>query len=153
MDGDRNRGGSVYYPSSRVYNNYYYYPRRYYPYGYGAFGLGYFYYDPYNWYSYSPRQIYAYGPGAYGRGYYGRGYGYDIGELRLRVTPRDAQVFVDGYFAGTVDDYDGVLQALRLEAGPYDIELRAPGYQTETFKIRVNPGQKVTYRADLRRLP
>jgi hypothetical protein len=37
-------------PSTRVYNNYYYYPRDHYPYGYGSYGLGYFYYDPYSWY-------------------------------------------------------------------------------------------------------
>ena len=45
------------------YNNYYYYPRRSYPYGYGAFGLGYFYYDPYRW---SPGSYSTYA----GSGYY-----------------------------------------------------------------------------------
>jgi hypothetical protein len=151
-DRDRDRGRTNVYvvPRPLPYGAYAY-RRDYYPYGYGAFGLGYFYYDPYTWYSRAP--IYSYGPGAYGSGYYGRGYNYDIGEVRLRVTPREAQVFIDGYFAGVVDDYDGILQALRLESGPYHVELRAPGYQTEQFDIRINPGQKITYRAELRRLP
>ena len=85
-----------------VYNNYYSYPRRSYRYGYGAFGLGYFSYDPYGWYP----GAYSYSPHA-GSGYHGRPYSsFDIGELRLQVSPRHAQVFVDSYYAGTVDDYD-----------------------------------------------
>jgi hypothetical protein len=121
-----------------------YYPRySYYPYGYGAFGLGYFYYDPYNWYGRAP--LYSYG------GYIGRGWNYDIGEVRLRVTPRDAQVFVDGYCAGIVDDFDGTFQALRLESGGYTIEIRKDGYEPLEFKVMVQPTQKVNYRGELRR--
>jgi len=162
---DRNRTVVVRRPP--VYNNYYYYPRNYYPYGYGyprnyypygygAFGLGYFYYDPYRWYpgSYSS---YSYGYGGGGGGFYGGvyrsggSYGsfFDVGELRLRVTPRHAQVFVDGYYAGIVDDYDGVLQSLKMETGPYHIEIIAPGYETLEFDVRINPGQKINYRGDL----
>ena len=154
----RSSGGrTIYAGTPRAYNNYYYYPRRSYPYGYGAFGLGYFYYDPYTWY---PGYNNNYGYPVYGGyGYPGYpGYGgaysvFDIGELRLRVSPRHAQVFVDGYYSGEVDDYDGVLQGLRLESGPYHIELVAPGYETLAFDIRINPGQKITYRGDLRPRP
>jgi hypothetical protein len=144
VDGDRsrNRGGSVYVPPGRVYNNYYYYPRRYYPYGYGAFGLGYFYYDPYAW---GPSYDYAYPP------FRGYGYGYPTGELRLDVTPRDAEVYIDGYYAGRVDDFDGFLQGLRIEEGPHTIEIVAPGYETLEVDIRVSPGRKITYRAEMRR--
>lgn len=124
---------------------YYYYPRPVYPYGYGAFGLGYFYYDPYGWY---PR-----GGIRYFDGYYGRGYGYDLGEVRLRVTPRNAQVFVDGYYAGTVDSYDGAFQGLKLESGPYHVELVAPGYETLSFDVRITPGNRITYRGDLKPMP
>ena len=153
-NGRQNRGGRIY-SGPPVYNNYYYYPRRSYPYGYGAFGLGYFYYDPYAWYpdSYS---AYSYGAGGYGYpGYYpGRAYSdFDTGYLRLRVSPRHAQVFVDGYFAGEVDDYDGIAQALKLESGSYHIEIVAPGYETLAFDIRITPGQKINYRGELRRVP
>src|SRR5262245_21630621 len=44
----RGVGSRTVYVAPRVY--YYSNPLRYYPYGYGAFGLGYFYYDPYTWY-------------------------------------------------------------------------------------------------------
>lgn len=152
-----NRG---YYRTPTVYNNHYYYPRRSYPYGYGGFGLGYFYYDPYRW---SPGVSANIGVGSgypyyggyyYGGGYYGAGGyyprpGYPIGELRLRVTPRHAQVFVDGYYAGVVDDYDGIVQALSLEDGPYHIELVALGYEPLEFDVRIIPGRKITYRGDL----
>jgi hypothetical protein len=147
----RDRGRTVIVQPPVYRNYYYYYPRRYYPYGYGAFGLGYFYYDPYTWYS----DPYRYPGGYYPYAYYQRhsGWGFDIGEVRLRVTPRNAQVFVDGYYAGVVDDYDGAFQGLKLESGPYRIEIVAPGYEPLEFDIRIQPGQKITYRGDLRRLP
>ena len=128
------------YSPPRVYS--YYYPQRYYPYGYGAFGPGYFYYDPYSWYPYD------YGSYRFN----GYGYGYPTGELRLRVRPRDAEVYVDGYYAGRVDEFDGMLQALELEAGAYAIEIVAPGYEPIQFDVRVQPGRKITYDGDLRRL-
>ena len=118
---------------------YYYYPRLYYPYGYGAFGLGYYYYDPYAWY-----------PGYASYPFGGYGYGYPTGEIRLKVKPRDAEVYVDGYYAGTVNDFDGFAQALRLEEGPYTIEIRAPGYESRSVNIRIQPGRKMTYEGDLK---
>ncbi len=149
--GPINRGNTVIVNPPPIYNRYNAYPRRSYPYGYGAFGLGYFYYDPYRWYP----GYYSYGPG-YGSGYYprfGSGFGFDIGELRLQVFPRNAQVFVDGYYAGTVDDYDGTFQALKLEAGPYQIRLSAPGFEDLMFDVRINPDQKINYKGELRRRP
>ena len=166
---DGRRGGTVrgstvyvprYYPRGRSTNFYFYsYPRRWYPYGYGAFGLGYFYYDPYTWYPYDPywsRSSYYYGHGYYGGGYGGRysgSSGYYTGELRLRVHPRHAEVYVDGYFAGHVDDFDGTFQGLRLEEGEYRIEIVAPGYEPLEIDIRVQAGRKVTYRGELRPRP
>ena len=159
VDGGRSYPGSwggsrVYTSRGRYYNNYYYYPRRWYPYGYGAFGgLGYFYYDPYTWYAYDPYwsrpHPYYYGSHAHNPG----GYYYETGELRLQVHPRQAEVYVDGYFAGRVDDFDGMFQALRLEEGPYKIEIIAPGYEPLVFDIRILPGRKISYRGELRPRP
>ena len=142
VDG-RNRGVFV---APRVYNNYYYYPRRYYPYGYGAFGLGYFYYDPYTWY---PPSYYPGYYGSYSSGYYDPFF-FDVGELRLIVSPRSADVYVDGYFAGRVDDYDGIFQALKLEAGAHHIQIVAQGFSPLDFDVRIEPNRKITYRGTLR---
>jgi len=141
----RSRGGNVY--VAPPVNNYYYSPRRYYPYGYGAFGLGYFYYDPYTWY---PRSYYSGYYGGYYGGYTG-GYsgGFFEGELRLDVSPRFAEVYVDGYFAGRVDDFDGIFQALKLEEGPHHIQVVAPGFTTLDFDVRIESGRKITYRGAL----
>lgn len=125
-----------------VYNNYYASPRRPYPYSYWAFGLGY-YRDPYRW---SPGGYSMYGGPGYRNQY---DYGYDIGELRLQIVPRHAQVFVDGYYTGTVDDYDGGFQSLKLESGPYEIRTVAPGFEAMEFDVRITPGQKITYRSEL----
>lgn len=155
-NGGQYRSGGRIYAGPPVHNNYYYYPRRSYPYGYGAFGLGYFYYDPYAWYPNAYSSYGGYGYSGYGYpGYYpGRAVSdFDTGYLRLRVSPRQAQVFVDGYFAGEVDDYDGIVQGLKLESGTYHIEIVAPGYETLEFDVRIIPGQKIQYRGDLRRTP
>ena len=136
-------------PIRPVPPNYYYY----YPYWYGG-GLGY-YYDPYWWGGY-PSYGYGY-PYGYGSTYgYGYGYGYPSyqsgygeGGIRLKVKPRDAQVFVDGYFAGVVDSFDGAFQKLTLPGGAHHIELRAPGYETLTVDVRIYSDETITYRGEL----
>ena len=130
-----------YYPAHyhHYHASYYYYPYYRYPYGYGAFGVGFFYYDPYVW-----------APTWYYNGYnYGYGYGYPTGEVRLQVMPRDAEVYVDGNFAGIVDDFDGSFQGLRLEEGTYRIEIIAPGYEPLEFDVQIQPGRKINYRGTL----
>jgi hypothetical protein len=105
------------------------------------------YASPYGWYdpfySYPPfySQWYPpyYGGGYYGQGYYGRGY-YDLSSsLRLQVSPKEAEVFIDGYYAGTVDNFDGVFQRLHLEPGDHDLELFLPGHRSFTQKIYLQP--------------
>lgn len=87
---------------------------------------------------------------------YGYGYGYPVasypmlpafGSVRISDAPRDAEVYVDGYYAGVVDDFDGRFQRLNLEPGPHQIELRAAGVPSQTFDVNVQPGRTITYRA------
>ena len=105
-------------------------------YSYPHFGFGYGYgryYDPFFWdYQYRP-----YPP-------YGR-YGYEAAsDLRIQVTPRDAEVYLDGYLVGSVDDFDGVLQRLRVPYGEHDIEIYREGYRPVHQKMLFRPGE--TYR-------
>jgi hypothetical protein len=114
-----------------------------------SLGFAYGYGRPYFPYYASP---YPYGYG-YGHGYryYPRAYTHvpAYGGVRVDLPQRDAQVFVDGYYAGIVDDFDGAFQHLDLPAGPHRIEVRAPGFQTIAFDVNVEPGRTIHYRADL----
>jgi hypothetical protein len=122
-----------------------YYGGGFYPWGYGGLGFGGYYggyYDPW-WYD-------GYNP-AYGSGY-GYGYGYD-GALRLKMKPREAAVYVDGYYAGRVDDFDGIFQRLHMESGPHRIEVRLDGFEPLMFEVRIQPDRTITYKGDLKELP
>ena len=76
----------------------------------------------------------------YGGGYYGGGYdgGY-YGAVRLKVKPNQAEVLVDGYYVGIVDEFDNPFQQLHLESGPHRIEVREDGYEPVTFEVRIVP--------------
>ena len=71
------------------------------------------------------------------------GYGYSSG-VRLDVDPEEAEVYVDGYYTGVVDSYDGFLQRLRLSPGEHEIELYLDGYESIRQTLYLAPGQ--TYR-------
>ena len=136
-------------------SNYHYYPYfPYFPLTFGGFGLGGLFYDPFWWGSGG----YGYGGSGYG-GYGYDGYGYygddreGRGGLKLKVEPKDAEVYVDGYYMGTVDDFNGTFQRMELETGPHRVEIRAPGFQTITFDVRIEPNDTVTYRGQLQLLP
>ncbi len=78
---------------------------------------------------------------------------FNTGALRLRVRPRDAQVFVDGYFAGVVDQFDGTFQSLRLAPGGHKIEVRMPGFETLTFDVHIQPDRTMTITEGMRPNP
>jgi hypothetical protein len=124
------------------------YPRFYYPYSSFYWGPGYF--DSWGYWGngFGPGWGYAGYPYGFG-GYPGSGYAYDTGRLRLEVRPRDAEVFIDGYYAGQVDDFDGRLQGLTLETGGYSVEVRKAGWETLTFDVRVTPGRTTHYKGEL----
>ncbi len=73
--------------------------------------------------------------------------------MRLKVNERDAEVYVDGYYAGIVDDFDGLWQQLRLDDGGYRVEIKKPGFETLTFDVRVQPGRTITYRGEMQTTP
>lgn len=73
----------------------------------------------------------------------------DSASLRLQVNPKQTEVFVDGYFAGTVDDFDGVLQRLHIEPGDHDIELYLPGHRTYAQRVYLQPHKTFRIRHDM----
>ena len=71
-----------------------------------------------------------------------------LGFLQLRVTPRTADVVVDGALAGTVDDFGG-RSARMLPAGPHRVDISAPGFETLSVDVRVPENDTVTFTHDL----
>jgi hypothetical protein len=112
------------------------YPHGYYPHSYWSIYYGY----PYYWWWAGPDYGYPYP--YYGGGYAGYGsYGEEAsGALDLDVSPDKTQVFLDGQYLGTVDDFDGWPQYLWLEKGTYDLALYLPGFKTVAKQISVYPG-------------
>lgn len=101
--------------------------------GYVPFGYS-TYADPYPYTTYTTEQPFDRG---------------DDGRLVLQVTPNTAQVFVDGFYVGVVNDTRD--RGLWLEAGSHRVELRADGYETVTFDVRIAEGETVDYRRGLAR--
>jgi hypothetical protein len=108
---------------------------------------GYFYdpfYGPYPWW---PRAAYPY--------WYFPVYD-NRAEVRLQVRPEeaeDAAVYVDGFYAGVVDDFNGVFQALPLTPGEHTIVLYLEGYRTLRQNIYLRPASSFKLRATMERLP
>jgi hypothetical protein len=131
-------GGGIYYPG--------YYPGGYYdPWGYGGYGAGYYggyyggYYDPwYGGYPTTPQATYSSSS--------------DEGALKLKIKPRQAEVYVDGYFVGVVDDFDGMFQRLHIESGAHRIEVRAGGYENLDFDVRITPEHTTTYTGEMKKI-
>lgn len=109
-----------------------YYPGYYYsPFYWGiGFGFGYGWYPPYYWYPQYPAP-------------YWRHENREVA-ARIEVTPRDAEVFIDGYLVGVVDNFDGTFQRLHLRAGEHTLEIFKEGYRTIRERVDFKPGD--TYR-------
>jgi hypothetical protein len=143
-------GGGINYPS---YPYYPYYPWGFWGPGYG-FGLGYLYYDPwFSGYGFGYGDPYGFGGGGGGGGGYSVSQSYrDSGSLRLKINPKEAQIFVDGYFVGIVDSYDGAFQKLGIDGGGHKIELKADGYEPLEFEVLITPGETVIYKGEMKRI-
>ena len=89
---------------------------------------------PFGWYG-----------GRYGPGYY-EPYAVipNAGQVKLQTKVKDAQVFVNGSFAGTA----GKLKTMWLRPGNYTIELRAQGLRYAE-SVYVVAGKKITLNPDL----
>jgi len=101
-----------------VGGGFYYGAPYYYPYAYPWYGFGFWYPAPY---------------------YYGPYYYDNSASLQLQVTPRETEVFVDGHFAGIVDNFDGTFQRLNVEPGEHELQLFLAGHKAVTQHIYLQP--------------
>jgi hypothetical protein len=127
----------------------FYYPYYYHPYVYPFyspfyFGFGAFYNSVYGWYPYYAGYPAPYPP------YYYSGY---WASARIEVKPRDAQVYLDGYYVGVVDQFDGVFQRLDIPPGQHELTVYMPGFHTITERTLFRSGQTYHFKETLQALP
>jgi hypothetical protein len=60
-------------------------------------------------------------------------------------------VYVDGYYAGIVDDFNGHFQHLDLTPGPHHVEVREPGYLPLDFDVSIEAHHTTQYRGTMQR--
>ena len=102
-------------------------------------GPGPYWYDPFwgPWY-----------PGAYAYPVYGRA----DGNIKTSVTPKDAEVFVDGYYAGKASDFDGAFSRLHVAPGGHQVALYLNGFRTVFRDIYVRPDSTFKMNESMNRL-
>jgi hypothetical protein len=110
------------------------------------YGVPYFY-DPF-WWGFADYQFPRYPYPPYRYGYYD-----SSAELRIQVNPKQAEVYVDGYLTGTVDDFDGVFQRLRMPLGEHEVTIYAPGYHSLTQRMLFRPFDSYSIKDTLQPLP
>ena len=151
------RPGGGYYPGYGHGGHYPYYGYRpYYPYyGYRGYYYGYpgwhwgfgAYYGPYY---YSPWFYGAY----WSYPYYYYPYDYVAGgaSLKVNVEPKTAEVYVDGYLAGVVDQFDGMFQSLSVEPGEHEVTVYQPGYRSIVQRLYLSAGSTLRIKGVLEKL-
>ena len=108
-----------------------------------------YFYAPFHWgvYGWYPHPFGPFPPYPY---YWG---GYDrASSVRVLVEPKDAQVYVDGYFVGLVDDFDGWAQRLRLVPGEHEISIYLEGHRAVHEKLLFRPSASYKLRHTLEKL-
>jgi len=105
-------------------------------YGYGYYGL---------WAPFYPG-VFAWDPFLYSP-YYNSGFawGPNMGEVKLHASLKNAEVFLDGAYAGSVSER----KSMWLDPGAYNIEVRAPGRPAYVKRIYVLSGKSLRLNAKM----
>jgi hypothetical protein len=115
--------------------------------GFGPYFYPGFYYSawfgPYGWWGYpwgpwGPWPAYAYFDNS--------------SSIRIQGAPHEAEVYVDGYFAGVVDDFDGTFQRLHIPPGEHEVVIYLEGYRPTKQMILFRPGASYKINATLEKL-
>lgn len=135
-------------------------------YGGGYYGGGYYGYGPHYYPYFGPYWGWGFGSwgswGGWWDDHYGYGYGYrgpytrsayrdryydrysTLGALDLDVSPGKTEIWIDGRYTGTADDFDGFPQYLWLDRGVYDVVLFREGYKTIARQVTIRSGQVIS---------
>jgi hypothetical protein len=76
-------------------------------------------------------------------------YSASTSEVKLKVSPERAAIFVDGNFAGYARQFSGMGRAMLVSPGNHHIKIALPGYQEFDTDVNLLPKQKVTIKTDL----
>jgi len=79
-------------------------------------------------------------------------YGYQDSSLRIKVKPKDASVYVDGYYAGRVEDYDGTFQRLHVPPGQHEIIVYLDGFRSLHERLYLTPNRTKKIEGELEKL-
>jgi hypothetical protein len=60
--------------------------------------------------------------------------------LHTKVKPEETMVYLNGYYAGEADDFDGIFQGLYVPAGEHTIEFFLEGHRTFSQHLYLNLG-------------
>jgi hypothetical protein len=71
------------------------------------------------------------------------------GRLRLEVVPAQAEVYVDGVYAGRADQFDGVSRHAAMAPGNHRIDVRAEGYDDVVFGTRIQKSRSTFHHVTL----
>lgn len=70
-------------------------------------------------------------------------------EIKLKVEPDRAAVFLDGTFVGYVHEFGGIGRAMLVSPGKHEIKIALPGYRDFTSEVNLLPKQKFTIETKL----
>ena len=74
-------------------------------------------------------------------------------QIKLKVKPERAAVFLDGAFAGTVREFNGWGQAMLVNPGKHHVKIDLTGYVPFDTDVNLLPYQKMTIETNLAREP
>ena len=107
-----------------------------------------------------PSFHFGYAPGYYpsvglGYGHYPVSVGFSFlggprdprGSVRTMVYPKETEVFVDGYYVGIADDFDG--SKLRLDPGPHTISFYLSGHRLYEETVYATDGRTIKIRHEM----
>jgi hypothetical protein len=69
----------------------------------------------------------------------------------FNVSPPDAAVYLDGHFAGSARELDGLTGGLSVPVGEHSVTVTGPGYREATIRVQASTARSARARLELKR--
>lgn len=73
------------------------------------------------------------------------------GRITFSVLPRDAVVYLDDRYLGSVDELQASRRGLPVPPGKHSVTVVRPGYKAQTLEVQVVPGETLPVEVELER--